>query len=164
MIYICSCIGWWGCLVFVSYGRNTTLVNTTFFPYHTIGWTCVCVCVCVCMCVHEICWQSLREALETGFTNLTTLKMSQNPIGDNGMLQVRCTINTVIHTLFLFLWGSLSGSLSICMNIYPVPSFFLAFLLALSLSISLSRVLSIAFAQCMQKDRSLGGSRGAPLL
>jgi hypothetical protein len=80
------------------------------------------------------------------------------------MLQVRYTINTFIHTLFLFLSGSLSGSPSICMNIYPVPFFFLALFLALSLSIPLSRVLSIAFAQCMPKDRGLGGSRGAPLL
>ena len=66
---------------------------------------------------------------------------------------------------FFFSQALTQARLSI--NIYEHISrfpFFLALFLALSLSISLSRVLSIAFAQCMQKDRGLGGSRGAPLL
>jgi hypothetical protein len=110
------------------------------------------------VCVHEICLQSLREALETGFTNLTTLKMSQNPIGDNGMLQVRYTINTFIHTLFLFLSGSLSGSPSICMNIYPVPFFFLALFLACrSQYPSLVFCLSLVLSACKRTARASTG-------
>ena len=115
---------------------------------------CVSVCVCVCVCVHEICLQSLREALETGFTNLTTLKMSQNPIGDNGMLQVRCAIITSIHTLFLFL----SCSPSICMNIYPVPFFFLALFLACrSQYPSLVFCLSLVLSACKRTARASTG-------